>query len=122
MTAEGNQLLDIRFCQCDLSLPSFPARPNSLSHMHAWVSVCPRIVYSCLLPCDAPTDDELILYGEPAPYEAIAAEIESVEGVVTHGLFTGVADAVVIASEDGPQVVERMVLSEVNMAESAAGQ
>jgi len=40
-------------------------------------------------------------------YEQIIAEIEQIDGVVTHGLLLNVADAVVIADQkQGVQVVE----------------
>jgi ribose 5-phosphate isomerase A len=50
----------------------------------------------------------LKLFGEDAEYSAIAAEINTVEGVVTHGLFLGLASAAVVAREGAaePEVVE----------------
>ncbi|GAB4823667.1 hypothetical protein N2152v2_010713 [Parachlorella kessleri] len=44
----------------------------------------------------------LKLLGEDVGYGQIVREIEGVRGVVTHGLYTGVAAAAVVASEDGP--------------------
>lgn len=52
-------------------------------------------------------DDGLKLFGEGAPYARIAAEIEAVPGVLSHGLCVGVATAAVVASPDGPQLYER---------------
>lgn len=53
--------------------------------------------------------DELKLFGKAVPYEAIAAAIEEVPGVVTHGLVVGAADVAVVASSDAAQpiVVQR---------------
>lgn len=43
-----------------------------------------------------------------AQYEKIAAEIEQVDGVVTHGLLLGVADAVVVAdASSGVRVLQK---------------
>jgi ribose 5-phosphate isomerase A len=52
-------------------------------------------------------EDGLRLLGEPAPYAAIAAEIEGVAGVAAHGLVAGGADAAVVAGAEGAVVVER---------------
>ncbi|KAF6254707.1 ribose-5 phosphate isomerase-related protein [Scenedesmus sp. NREL 46B-D3] len=47
------------------------------------------------------------LFGEDAKYDQIAQEIEQIEGVVTHGLLLGVADAVVVADpQQGVRVLE----------------
>jgi ribose 5-phosphate isomerase A len=55
----------------------------------------------------------LKLYGEDAGYGAIAAEMGAVEGVVTHGLFLGLASAAVVAREGAaePELVELQRLS-----------
>lgn len=53
--------------------------------------------------------ETLKLYGEDEPYIKIAAEVENVFGVVTHGLLAGVAKACIIARENGaPEVVALM--------------
>jgi hypothetical protein len=42
-----------------------------------------------------------------AQYEQIAQEIEQIQGVITHGLLLGVADAVVVADpKQGVRVLE----------------
>jgi ribose 5-phosphate isomerase A len=45
----------------------------------------------------------LKLYGEDAEYQAIASEIEAVEGLVAHGLFVGLAGAAIVAREGAPE-------------------
>lgn len=57
------------------------------------------------LPCTA--DEGLKLFGEDSDYGSIAREIESVEGVVAHGLMANVAAAAVVAGSDGPRLVWR---------------
>ena len=48
------------------------------------------------------------LFGEDVPNERVAEEIESVEGVVAHGLVTAAAVAVVVvAGKEGPVEVRR---------------
>ncbi|PSC69203.1 putative ribose-5-phosphate isomerase chloroplastic isoform B [Micractinium conductrix] len=49
----------------------------------------------------------LKLLGEDADYGSIAREIESVEGVVAHGLMANVAAAAVVATAAGPRLVWR---------------
>lgn len=56
---------------------------------------------SCLL-----ADGPMKLYGDSsATYLAIASEIEGVPGVAGHGLFLDIADAAVIAMEEGEPLV-----------------
>ncbi len=55
------------------------------------------------------------LFGEEVGYEAIAAEIESVPGVVTHGLVAGVASRAVVAW--GPGEEPRVLLPAVEQVE-----
>ena len=52
-------------------------------------------------------DEGLKLLGEDADYGSIAREIESVEGVVAHGLMANVAAAAVVATAAGPRLVWR---------------
>lgn len=47
------------------------------------------------------------LFGEPADYSAIVAEIEGVPGLVAHGLMANVAAAAIIAHPEGPRLVWR---------------
>ena len=54
-------------------------------------------------------DGPFKLYGEDAEYEAIAAEIEQQEGIVTHGLFVGVATAAALVTADGVDMFEPAV-------------
>lgn len=46
-------------------------------------------------------DGPFKLYGEDAEYSDIAAEIEQQEGVITHGLFVGIATAAALVTPDG---------------------
>lgn len=46
--------------------------------------------------------------GEPAGYAEIADAIEALPGVVTHGLFVGVATSAVIPTPDGARVLHRV--------------
>lgn len=59
--------------------------------------------------------ETLRLFGEEADYAAIAAEIESVPGVVTHGLVAGVASRAVVAWGEGEE--PRVLLPAVQQAE-----
>ena len=43
------------------------------------------------------------LYGENAKYAAIAKEVESIDGVVTHGLFVDVAQSAAMFTSEGVQ-------------------
>lgn len=52
----------------------------------------------------------LKLIGKPEPYEKIAAEIEGVPGVVTHGLMLNSARAAVIAYGQEARIVEKVRL------------
>lgn len=52
----------------------------------------------------------LKLFGEDVPYEAVAEEIEAVDGVVAHGLVVhpeGTPVTLVVAGKDGAVVVEK---------------
>ena len=48
-------------------------------------------------------DGPLKLYGENAKYAAIAKEVESIDGVVTHGLFVDVAQSAAMFTSEGVQ-------------------
>lgn len=52
-------------------------------------------------------DEGMKLFGEDAEYSSLSREIDSVEGVVAHGLMANVAAAAVIAGEGGPVLVWR---------------
>jgi hypothetical protein len=45
----------------------------------------------------------LRLYGEPEPYERVAAELRDIAGVVAHGLLAGRAAALVVVGERDAQ-------------------
>lgn len=51
-------------------------------------------------------DGPFKLYGEDAEYGAIAAEVEQQTGVITHGLFVGVATAAALITADGVDMFE----------------
>ena len=55
---------------------------------------------------DVKFEGNFVLFGEEEPYSKILDEINNIEGVVTHGLFLEVADAVVVAKEGEPELVE----------------
>ena len=63
--------------------------------------------YASRSPACPPAAADLRLFGEPADYSAIVAEIEGVPGVVAHGLMANVAAAAVVAHPDGPRLVWR---------------
>ena len=46
-------------------------------------------------------------FGPIADAEALAAELAAHAGVVEHGLFLGLADALVVARDSGVEVVSR---------------
>ena len=48
------------------------------------------------------------LEGREAPYEAIAAAIEGVEGVLAHGLLLNTVSEVVLAGPDGPETLRKV--------------
>ena len=52
-------------------------------------------------------DGVLKLYGYPASYKEIAAEIATVHGVVAHGLITGMSGRAIVAQPEGPLVIEK---------------
>ena len=60
---------------------------------------------SYIFVCDA-SDGPLKLFGEPASYQAIATEVESLDGVVTHGLFINVASTAAIFTNEGVDLIE----------------
>lgn len=60
----------------------------------------------CSLIGEVDADGPFKLYGEDAEYEAIAAEVEKQEGVITHGLFVGVATAAALITADGIDMFE----------------
>lgn len=70
-----------------------------------------------LRPCAPHSDDGLKLFGEEAGYAAIAREIESVPGVVAHGLYADVAAAAVVATAEGPRELARGVPLSAGAAE-----
>ena len=53
-------------------------------------------------------DEGLRLVGEPAGYAEIADAIEALPGVVTHGLFVGVATSAVIPGPGGARALHRV--------------
>lgn len=50
-----------------------------------------------------------MLVSEEAPYADIAAEIEGVPGVVTHGLLLGAARVAVVARREGGALVQPLL-------------
>ena len=54
-------------------------------------------------------DGPLKLYGEDAEYKDIAAAIEAQEGVITHGLFVGLATAAAVVTIEGVDIFESSV-------------
>lgn len=48
------------------------------------------------------------LFGQDAPYQAIADEVDNVPGVVAHGLVVGAAQYALVArpGEEAPQLVD----------------
>ena len=63
---------------------------------------------ACVYSACARADEGLRLVGELAGYAEIADAIEALPGVVTHGLFVGVATSAVIPTPDGPRVLHRV--------------
>lgn len=57
----------------------------------------------------AHADGPMTLYGEDAGYTDIAAAVEALEGVVTHGLFVGVATAAALVTVEGVDIFESSV-------------
>ena len=51
----------------------------------------------------------MTLYGEEAGYSDIAAAVEAQEGVITHGLFVGVATAAALVTVEGVDIFEHSV-------------
>lgn len=70
------------------------------------MSAAQHTVSPCSLTGDVDADGPFKLYGEDAEYEAIAAEVEKQEGVITHGLFVGVATAAALITADGIDMFE----------------
>lgn len=54
----------------------------------------------------ATADGPLKLFGEQASYQKIAEEVESLDGVITHGLFVDVASTAAIFTSEGVDLVQ----------------
>ena len=58
------------------------------------------------MPICASVDGPLKLFGEKASYQKIAEEIESLDGVITHGLFVNVASTAAIFTNEGVDLIQ----------------
>ena len=56
-------------------------------------------------------DDGLRLVGEPAGYAEISEAVQAVPGVVAHGLFVNIATSAVVATPDGPRMIQKVSAS-----------
>ena len=58
------------------------------------------------IPACATADGPLKLFGEQASYQKIAEEMESLDGVITHGLFVNVASTAAIFTNEGVDLIQ----------------
>ena len=58
---------------------------------------------------DVRFEGNFVLYGEDQPYAKIQDEIMGVNGVITHGLFLSMADAVIVAKSNGKPELRDMI-------------
>ena len=58
------------------------------------------------IPACATADGPLKLFGEQASYQKIAEEMESLDGVITHGLFVNVASTAAVFTSEGVDLIE----------------
>ena len=59
----------------------------------------------CISACAA-ADGPLKLFGEQASYQKIAEEMESLDGVITHGLFVNVASTAAVFTSEGLDLIQ----------------
>lgn len=76
--------------------------PNCVRHIGNVSKHC-----SCALciPICGTADGHLRLFGDQASYQKIAEEMESLDGVITHGLFVDVASAAAIFTSEGVDLI-----------------
>ena len=60
---------------------------------------------SLCIPICATADGPLKLFGEQASYQKIAEEMESLDGVITHGLFVNVASTAAVFTSEGVDLI-----------------
>lgn len=87
-TAE--EIDDIFLGDAEVKRRSYSATANPRGGEH------PVVTHEGHMILDVDFYGPLKLFGEEVPYEDIAATIESVPGVITHGLVVGVADAAIV--------------------------
>lgn len=96
---------------CKQSCFYVPAAPDPILCSTIYIYTC-----KCLgVPCpscatyifvSATADGPLKLFGEQASYQKIAEEVESLDGVITHGLFVDVASTAAVFTSEGVDLVQ----------------
>jgi hypothetical protein len=134
LSAQGHNVLDVKFCKllysCLLdttmlcSSSGMRIKRNELGacvrgeqiqavtamscqrNYLMWLALQIHVSAAHILYVLSSADGPMKLFGEDASYSSIAEEIEKQAGVITHGLFVNVADSAAMFTEDGIQLFQ----------------